>query len=486
MLSWHHLDLRFLARPAKRCAPPLCRAYVRQQVAMPPRPSAQAAAAASCASFASLPHALALRVFALLPVDERARCACVSRGWCATVADGSLWQRLDLSPAGGVARERVTDAFLLGLAARAAGHAQALHVSECLQLTPEALLAAVTLLAANGGALRELRVYRRYTTDPDPDFIPALVQAAPLLRVLEADVVCEHEDAGRILRNEPPFLPLRVRQLEVLFRPDDFEVYDFLDDENVANVHAFAAALISCDHASLTSVVLKDAAVSTAAAAEAVADAALAKRLTSVDFVGCFVCAESAPALARMLRGGFLTFLSICGDDEYELLEADGDAVTLLANALRASTALTALDLDDVGVFGARAVLDALVAHPTLRTMRLYNNDVNNDVNVAAAGGLALSALIAADAPALRELHFPCCFLGDAAMGRIADALAHNTHLQVLDCRSANMSEVFVRTRLLPALRANTSLQRVDELVEMVALPAALLQECMSAVAAAR
>jgi hypothetical protein len=32
------------------------------------------------ASFASLPHALALNVFARLPVDERARCAAVCRG----------------------------------------------------------------------------------------------------------------------------------------------------------------------------------------------------------------------------------------------------------------------------------------------------------------------------------------------------------------------------------------------------------------------
>jgi hypothetical protein len=263
----------------------------------------QAATAVAAASFASLPHALALHVFALLPVDERARCACVSRGWCATVADGSLWQRLDLSPAGGLARERVTDAFLLSVAARAAGHAQTLLVSECPQLSPTAVLAAVTLLAANDGPLRELRAYRCYTSDPDPDFTTALVQAAPLLRVLEADVVCEHEDAGRILRNEPPFQQLRVRQLEVRFRPDDFDVYGLLDVENIANVQAFAAALTSCDHASLTSVVLKNAAVSTAAAAEAVADAALAKRLTAVDLDECFVCAESAPALARTLRG---------------------------------------------------------------------------------------------------------------------------------------------------------------------------------------
>ncbi len=47
------------------------------------------------------------------------------------------------------------------------------------------------------------------------------------------------------------------------------------------------------------------------------------------------------------------------------------------------------------------------------------------------------------------------------------------------------MSAAFVRARLLPALRANTSLQRVS-LAEYEELPAALVQECMDAVAAAR
>jgi hypothetical protein len=163
--------------------------------------------------------------------------------------------------------------------------------------------------------------------------------------------------------------------------------------------------------------------------------------------------------------------------------------VALLADALRESTTLTTLDLDDVGVFWlpASAVLHALVAHPTLRTLEVtHSTRYEPEDDIAAAGGSALAALIAADAPALRELRFPCCYFGDVAMGQATDALAHNTHLEVLDCRFAGMSEAFVRGRLLPALRANTSLQRVVELAELTALPAALVQECMNAVAAAR
>jgi hypothetical protein len=62
----------------------------------------------------------ALRVlFLLLPVDARARAACVCRAWRAFLADVSLWHVLDLTPAGGVAAERVTENLALQRALQA-------------------------------------------------------------------------------------------------------------------------------------------------------------------------------------------------------------------------------------------------------------------------------------------------------------------------------------------------------------------------------
>jgi hypothetical protein len=62
-----------------------------------------------------------LRVIMLaLPVDARARAACVCRSWRAFLADTSLWQVLDLTPSGGVA-VRVTENLVRGAVARAAG-----------------------------------------------------------------------------------------------------------------------------------------------------------------------------------------------------------------------------------------------------------------------------------------------------------------------------------------------------------------------------
>jgi hypothetical protein len=64
---------------------------------MPPRRSDQVEAAAPPARdpFAALPHALSLLLFALLPVDQRLRCAEVCRGWCTVVSDVSLIRQPD-------------------------------------------------------------------------------------------------------------------------------------------------------------------------------------------------------------------------------------------------------------------------------------------------------------------------------------------------------------------------------------------------------
>ena len=59
--------------------------------------------------FDTLPEPVLRILFLALPVDERARAACVCRSWRAFLADPSLWQVLDLRPSGGVAAERVTE-----------------------------------------------------------------------------------------------------------------------------------------------------------------------------------------------------------------------------------------------------------------------------------------------------------------------------------------------------------------------------------------
>jgi hypothetical protein len=82
-----------------------------------------------------------------------------------------------------------------------------------------------------------------------------------------------------------------------------------------------------------------------------------------------------------------------------------------------------------------------------------------------AAAGAALGALVAANAPALHELDVSWSELADAGLGPLVDALPRNTHLRTLNLSDGDgqgMSEAFVRDRLLPAVRANSSLRELD------------------------
>jgi hypothetical protein len=161
--------------------------------------------------FAALPLPLAHKIFAALPADTRLRCVEVCPFFRDTLAERSLWTRLDLSDTSGVSH-RVTPALLRAAAAKAGGALQALDVSGVWHL----LNADDTLrevLAANAGALRELRCLqggRAQYWMPVPA-LEALLSATPKLCVCEADVFFNGAaEARRALRNEGAFRPLRM------------------------------------------------------------------------------------------------------------------------------------------------------------------------------------------------------------------------------------------------------------------------------------
>jgi hypothetical protein len=213
---------------------------------------------------------------------------------------------------------------------RAAGRLQALDLSECGRITHEAVCA---VAAENAGALVELRM----TLPPDVRDprqtsilqLERLLQAAPLLRVLEADVRCTSADgARRMLRNEAPFGPLRVRTSHVSGLAGAAAVRSFAED--------------ALSHAWLSALYVFDCFLDEPAALEAVVDLAVQRRLTYLVLHDCGLSPASAPALARLVGGAALSTLVLFGDFARLL---DEPAAVLLGNALRANTTLTSVSV---------------------------------------------------------------------------------------------------------------------------------------------
>jgi hypothetical protein len=410
---------------------------------------AAAAEVVATLTLTSLPLPLVRHIFSLLPVDCRLRCSEVCRGWRDVLLERSLWTRLDLSATSGVrlhAGVGALDALLRCAAARAGGGLQALQV-DTRGVTHETLL---EVAEANAGALRELHTSVDINTVGTrlgfmPAGLEALFGAAPLLRDFSTGL-CAHgvHDVGRVLRNEAPFGPLRVRYLTAS-----------LHNEGEAAVVACAAAVAA--HASLCSLELQFTSLDMRAALDAVVDAALTRHLHTVSFTHCGLYPASAPALARLLGSDALTTLQVRRSDHM----LDVPAARVLAAALRANATLTALTLTTDGVFKDAAVaaelLSALTGHASLRMLNLGHNRAFSAYEAAA--GAALGALVAANAPALTELDVSWCRLGDDGLRALFEALPANTHLRKLDCHGNAMSDACARDVLLPAVATNTSLR---------------------------
>jgi hypothetical protein len=436
---------------------------------MPPRParvagvperdrearSAHVVAAAQHAApaIAALPLALVRHILSLLPVDCRLLCAGVCRSWRAALEDTSLWLRLDLSASGVSPVCVVTDKLLRAAAARAGGQLQSLDVSDCTRLASDAVVAVAT---ANAGTLRELHMigvgWRRTLL---AFALEKLLRAAPRLAVCEADVLCrEVAMARRLLRNEPPFAPLRLRTFAF-----DCEQAQNLDEAAVVALAADAASQVHLRRLKLSHTPLD-----TAAALDSVVDAALTRRLTSVTLQECYLSPASVPALVRLIGGGALAELHTRGSHVWQHnVLLDVPAAVALGNALRASSTLTALSLRASNLWrepaAATALFGALTGHSRLRSLNVSGNQVDEASRDRA--GAWIAALLAANAPALLELDVGGCSLLDTGLRPLLEALPANTHLRSLACSGNWLTDDFTRDALLPAVRASSSLREL-------------------------
>ena len=425
-------------------------------------------AAAPALQLTAMPRHVAHKILALLPADERARVAKTARGWHALLTDRGLWTRLDLSPAAGVTAT-INDAALYAAAARAGGELRELDVTGCEMMSPAALRAVAAANAATLSARRPdpltvcdasfIRLpHAEATVIPHGmtfEELTALLHAAPHLGTLKADVrVAGVAQAHAVLRNEPPFGPLRIRHL----------LADLGGFDEAAMV-AFAADVAA--HAPLRGLTLFNAPVASHAALDALVSA-VTTRAASASFG--LVCGElpRAPeqSLARLVAGcgGALKRLALFSNANSFAPDAEG--ATALGNALRGS-ALTHLLISGQNLWdnppAARLLLSSLVAHPTLRVLELAEN---LSTAFAADVGAALAALVEADAAALQELHVHENFYDDATLRPVFQALRRNTHLRALSCHMNLLSAAFARDVAMPAVRANSSLVKLKMLDE--------------------
>jgi hypothetical protein len=389
-------------------------------------------------SFDTLPEEALRAIMLALPVDDRARAACVRRSWRALLADPSLWQVLNLTRTGGVAAERVTENLVRGAVARAAGSLRFLRLGGEADW-PDSAASLVELIESDGAELQHHSSYYWLTVAQ----LQHVLAAAPRMQTLTAAVDGQCKELLFVLRNDPPFGPLRVTNLRF-----------FCDAEaTAADMLAFAAAVAA--HQSLTRLTVSWA-YSGRETLYALIDAAASWRVVSLMLDRCTLDADSVTALARLLKLSSLTHL---GFFFFVFLDAQEACMLELYAALRECHTLTDLTLsfdsfayDVANRQPVAELLDAAAALPALAWLEVNWTDAQHAY--AAAYGRAIGALLAANPPSLRTLIVEDCVLGDEGMAPLLDGLAANTHLRTLECQRNSLSEAFKRDRLLPALAA--------------------------------
>jgi len=156
-----------------------------------------------------------------------------------------------------------------------------------------------------------------------------------------------------------------------------------------------------------------------------------------------------------------------------------------LADALRCSSSLISLCCAATAINDPPAALatflGALQRHPTLRVLELelqgFPLTVDGDAHSAAL--TALCELVEANAPALTRLYIFDANLRDLELVPLLSALAHNTHLRVLDLGgNSTLSGAFARDVLLPAVHAATALRKLTVCTDRAGAP--VMQKVMA------
>ena len=473
--------------PRHRCPAPRPRALLTPSHAvcylssapMPPRRSARPVELANPHVQLPFPPNVVALLFSLLPLDTRLRAREVCRGWRGFLEDASFWTRVDLSASCCVNPRFLTSedralALLRAACARAKDNVLSVDLTGVdtdghPDLDPFVIEWWETASAAIKASLRDL------VAPPDRalevERVTELCRALPLCRV-RCGVQSGAVELLPLLRREPPYELLTNNALRAT-RTIDFGGEDDEDDEADAEDgdQAFldlASALSVC--MGMEKLHFFDVPLTTRAVLDALVDAAISASIKDMDFEECGLSQTALPALTRLMQSPGFERLSVWNDDA-TLFE--GPALPAFCAAVRNCKSLKTLELESVRLWDDMAAASQLIAAleglPALHKLGLWNNRTDGTPAMQRAVGECLARLIACST-SLRVLKLCGTELGETGLAPIFEALRNNNSLTEL-CFDDEMfakervSLDFARDVVLPAVRANTSLRKLEGLL---------------------
>ena len=368
-----------------------------------------------------LAEALSL-ILPLLPLDARARAACVNPAWRAATAHPALWEELSFARC----TARVDDATLAALCARAGAALRTLSVESgaCARVTTNG-----TLGALRGGRCTGLR---RLSTPPNylgalackmlsVKQVQQLAAACPRLTFTACEVRCMTSDAAAAVAALPgPLL---------------------LNCSGYHNVES-ATQLAEClrVNTTFTSLDLRWNDIGAAGATQLAECLRVNATLTRLRLGRNNIGTVGATQLAQCLRvNATMTRLSLDSNNI-------GDTgATQLAECLRVNTTLTSLNLgrNNIGDAGATQLAECLRLNATLTSLALLVNRIGE------AGATQLAECLRVNA-ALTSLDLSWNHIGDAGATQLAECLRINTTLTSLDLSSNDIGDADVFRAAFP------------------------------------
>ena len=388
----------------------------------------------------ALSHEALLLLLPLLPLDCRARAACVCRAWRAATAHPALWEALSFE----CCTARVTNAALSSLCACAGAALLTLRLDAnvCADVTPDGMLAAL-----RGGVCTGVqRLHAPYiSVDKTMNFFgrvltagmaQELVAMCPMLQYSEFSVRIKLSDAVAVLGLLPGPLTLRCARNN-----------DIYDESDLSRLAAFLHV-----NAALKSLTLHKYCIGVSGVTQLATCLNVNAVLKSLSLTESGIGSAEAAQLAGFLReNATLTSLNLLNNNI-------GDEGTVqLAECLRVNTTLSGLclRLNGIGVAGATQLADCLRVNVTLTRLQLGGN-----VAIGYVGATQLAGCLHANAT-LKYLDLSSCRIGDVGAYRLVECLRVNSTLTGLDLWYNGISK-FGTAELLRCLDANTTLMSLD------------------------